>query len=477
MRNPGEVLSDPGKLMALVLLAAVAFTLTAHRGILTTYLWDEDDFSYMGKAYASDSPGYVFDADTRIQGFPRPLTHLYFFVLSRLFGSAHTYYFLANMLLFAASAALLARLVLKLFDSWWVAVLCGILYFTGPCLVENLFWLAAGATGFVCSLFFLLSLNLYADFARGRSRLLLAGSILAAILAMAAKESAASLPLVLAMIELHLGDRGRRGLLCVLPFAAIVAAFFALEVSIQMTYPRGGNFSRYSFGWHVARNWMQLVLFPLAGPLPPHAGEIPWYKLVPISAAWLSPALLGSSRARRLTLFGLGWSFFTAIPFLGWETAITDAFVRYFNIPFMGSTLIIAGLVMMLGERFGRKAAIAGTVVILGLFGSFGMSWAYGRVEPTIRSARTELNIVETAREAWDGENPMYIGFFGLYEERIGNYNAIYFDNNLIQVDALPASPRPGALMLNGPTTDPKLLVYSDGGWTVLRRYPSLAAE
>lgn len=475
--RPEKILGNPGKLTGLVFLAAVGFSLLVHNGILDTYLWDEDDFSYMGKAYASDSPDYIFDADTRIQGFPRPITHLYFFILSMFFGSAHTFYFLANMLLFASSAALLARLILRLFEIWWVALLAGVLYFTGPCLVENLYWLAAGATGFVCSLLFLLSLNLYAEFVRSRSWPVFATALIATVLALAAKESAASLPLVMAMIELRLGRRGRRGLLYVLPFAALVAGFFALEVSIQMTYPRGGNFSRYSTGWHAARNWLQLVLFPLVGPLPPSAGEIPWYKLVPLSLAWLSPLAFGSSRARRLTLFGLFWSLFTAIPFLGWETAITEAFVRYFNIPFMGSTLVMAGLVVMLRDRFGRSTALLGTVAVLGLFLGFGMSWAYRSIEPQLRTARTELNIVETAREAWDGVSPMYIGFFGLYRERIQNYNTLYFDGRLVQVDELPSSPRRGSLMFNGPTTDPKLLVYGSEGWSLLRRYPSLLSE
>ena len=475
---PARLMPDTAtKLMGAVFLAALAFAFIAHSGVLKTYFWDEDDFAYLGKATNSDSPSYIFDADTRIQGFPRPLVHLYFFLLSRICGTVHTCYFLANLLLYALSASLLARLILRLFGSWRIALMAALLYITGPCLVESMYWLAAGATGFLCSLFFLLSLNLYADFSLNRRVGYLAAALVAAILAMAAKESAASLPLLVAMIELHRRGKLRGALRYLIPFAVLVAAFFALEVSIQLGYPQAGNFSRYSLGWHVGRNWMQLVLFPLAGPLPPYVGAIPWLKVVLLSLLWFSPLALGPDRARRLTLFGLGWSVLTAIPFLGWETAITDAFVRYFNIPFMGSTLILTGFLVALRHRFGRYAGAASAVAVPALFIGFGMHWAYERLDDTLQIAQTELNILEAAREAWNQQNYLYIGFFGLYEERVENYNRVYFDNRLVQVDALPQSPRPGALMLNGPTESPKLLRYNDGGWEVVRRYGSFEAD
>ena len=459
---------------------AAGFLLLSYSSVMSHYLWDEDDFFYISKAVDESSPAYIFESESYIQAFPRPVTHLYFWIISLFSGTVIWPYYLTNLLLYAAGSVLLFRLVFKLSGNLPTGILAGVFYLVCPCATDNLYWMAAGSTGFLSGFFMLLTALIYlkARESTGCRLWILAG--LTAIIATGAKESALSLPLLLTLLEFADGKK-RCGLWKrLLPFYLITLLFAVNVIAVQLSYSNEANFSRYGLTWMVPRNLLHFVLFPLVGVMPPNTGEYTLFKMIFYPILWSLPFFLGSSESKRLVRLGFAWIVLSSLPFLGWYMnlegffpRICDISSRYFNIPSMGVAMVAAGFVMMLYEKTRREITAVAAVLAITVMAVTGVKWIHGNVQNTVSIAETSRNISDLILLCWNGSDTLYVGSFGFRDVRIDSYNRMYFDGKLVQCDTFPVNVQTGARILMGPKTSPRLFEYNGSDWRVIRSFLS----
>ncbi|OPL18672.1 MAG: hypothetical protein AVO35_04895 [Candidatus Aegiribacteria sp. MLS_C] len=459
-------------------LFAAVFLLLSYGSILSHSFWDEDDFTYVSVAVDHDAPTYIFDRSYYVQMFPRPVTHLYFWVLSVFSGPTPWPYFLANLLLYAGSAVLVLRLVENLTGRMTVGAAAALFYLLSPCATDNLYWVAAGATGFLSGFLVLLTADLYTRHEYASSLRVRILALVAALLAMGSKESALSLPILLTVLDFTV-DRGREGRLKrLLPFYILTGFFVLNVVMVQLSYPDDANFTRYGLSWMIPRNLLHFVVYPLVASMPPDTGEYTVLKMVLYPLLWLSTLFLGSRDARRLVLQGFLWIATVSLPFLPWTMGFQGFFPglcdipsRYFNLPSIGAAFVMAGFVMMMRDRIGRTASWAAACILFAALGTGGVIWTREAVKPMQEGASTDRCLVDAALECWDGSGTLYIGAFGFRPQRIESYNRMYFDGNLVQCQPFPGMVRTGDRMLVGPKTSPALYVYDGRTWRVQRTF------
>ncbi len=461
------------QLMLVMFILATGFLLLNYSTALSQYFWDEDDYAYVSVAMEKDLPFYIFNREYYVQEFPRPLVHLYFWLIALFAGTLTWPYYLANLLMYAGGVVLLFRLVHRLSGSVPAGVLAGAFYLMSPCATDSLYWVAAGATGFTSGFFILLTANLYLGAMNTNDFRHWIPVWIAAVIAMGLKESALSLPLLLLLLEFSGGRPGKGWARRVLPFF-VLAALMALNVIlVQLSFPRGANFAKYGPGWTVLRNLMHFFIYPLVGAMPPSVGEYTLVKLILYPVLWILPVFIGTKRAKRFVFLGLAWIFLSSLPFLQWKMGfkellprVCDISSRYFNIPSMGVSLVVAGLCMMIRDRFGSIASRAFAVFLLVAVALTGVRWTHEEVQTMADHGATERHLLDAALSSWNGADTLYIGFFGLREMRILFYNRMYFNDLLVQVSEFPDDVSPGARMLCGPSTYPRLFRFTGREWT-----------
>lgn len=459
---------------------AAGFLAVTYSSAFSQYLWDEDDFVYVSMAVQADSPAYIFQRESHVQEFPRPFTHLYLWLIALISGTLIWPYIFFNLLLYAASSVLLFRIVHRLSGSLPAGLMAGTFYLLSPCATDSLYWVAGGATGFLSGFLLLLTVNLYMiSLEKGgiRYRVL---ALLAALLAMGAKESAFSLPLLLTIVDVT-GNGERKGWLKrLLPFYILGLVFAVNILLVQLSYQDDANLTRYGLSWMIPRNLLHYYIYPLVGAMPPDVGEYTLLKMLVYPVIWIMPVFFGSSRSRKLLLQGFLWTGVSSLPFLPWVMnfqgfvpRVCDIPSRYFNIPSMGAAMIAGGLVLMLRDRFRKKAASLAMAVLIILTAFAGITWTRENVRAMEFSSDTASCLAQLLRSSHDGTGALYVCYFGFYETRIESYNRMYFDGQLLQVDSFPEYAAEGAKLLCGPKTGPSLWTFQGGEWRLERRFPS----
>lgn len=209
-----------------------------------------------------------------------PLTLTLFRFLYVLFGSDPLPYHLANVLLHAAAALVLWRvlLALKIPGAWIGAALWAL----HPVNVESVAWIAE-TKNTLCGVFFMLSALFYIEMlrlnavvpSRGRHWRLYGFALLFGAMAMASKTSAIPLPFVLGLCAWWVEGRWhwRRGLE-LLPLAAISA--LAIALTLWTIDPQ-----RIHVDPHLVRSWPERIAA---------SGDVFWFYLGKL--AWPHPLIL-----------------------------------------------------------------------------------------------------------------------------------------------------------------------------------------
>lgn len=469
--------------VCLLLLAGLAFTALNNSRALTTYFWDEDDLVYVSMGYSNFVPDYLFSSESLVQYFPRPVTHLYSWMIAFFAGTTVWPYFLANMLLHTISAYLLYRIVRKLFDSGFMAVTAGVFFLISPSTADSFYWYAAGATTFLSTALLLGSLSLFLDAKRQDSTLkprTLALSVFMGLLAIGAKEAAVILPLLIILMASITGTGTGKALKQAIPFLVISLLFGLYVVLVQLDNPRGGNFSRYALSMLCLRNLVHFVTYPLAGSLPFRNGVYTLLKLIIYPSLWILSYLLGSAKTKKAISAGLFLLIISSLPYLPWKTGFTEFFpevcdieTRYFYLPMAGAAIIVSGFLQMLREKIGRKTAYTVACVFLLTLAITGRSLTEERAAPMLQRAATRSNLQQLFLNNWDGNGPLYVGYFGFNHSTISSYNALYFHGNLIMYDGVPRGVLRGTQMFTGPVTSPVLSEFNGISWSVVERFPS----
>ena len=367
-----------------------------------------------------------------------PITWTSYWLQYQLWGLNPAGYHLVNILIHAACALLIWRILLRLnIPGAWLAAL---IFAVHPVNVESVAWIAQLKT-VLSMLFFLLAVLLYLQFDGGGRQRLYWLAVVSFILAMLSKGSVVALPVVLLMCAWWLHRTiTRRDLLRSIPFFAISAVMAGVEIWFQYARAIAGDVIR-----------TDTFLARLAG-----AGSAVWFyiykMLLPISLSFIYPrwnidprnwlsyvpdiALLGllvlcwlyRRSWGRPVLFALAYYIVMLLPVLG-----------FFNIYFMKYSLVadhyqyvsIIGVIAILvaaghhiAARFGRQQASAARIVAAFVLLAFGaLSWHRSCIYKD--SETIWRDTLHKNPSAWIAHN--YLGTIiqsqGKIDEAINHYN------------------------------------------------------
>lgn len=310
---------------------------------------------------------------------------------------------LTNMLLNAFNGLLVYGIAtLPPIASPGIGLTAGLLFALHPLHPEAVYWLV-GRTELIMTFFTLLAILLYLAFSDLKQPLLYLGSLLAFILALASKETAVIVPIVLTFhwaIARHPNRHQSAPLpvMSLLPYYIVLGAYFVLRKVltghlIGQYGPMDINPSDPSL---MPRGLVHLLLYQLlpVGSLLTPAGD-PVIGIIArrvigvfqwLSAAVIAVLIIGESR-HRLALYCLGLMVIFALPVLSllavWGSP--DDFSRLYYLPSAGFSLLIGVLLdrNRRGIRRAWKPAIVMSSVILLAVNSLPWIQA-GRINRTI---------------------------------------------------------------------------------------------
>lgn len=315
----------------------------------------------------------------------QPLTSLVFALQYHFFALDPRAYHTVNVLLHLVNVLLVYILVRSLSQRTAVASIVAALFAVHPLQVEVVAWVSSLSI-LLSTLFYLEALIVYLRYAKSGRMCHLAAVGGLFLLALLAKSSAATLPLVLVVIDLYLGRRpARRVLLEKAPFVLLSVVFGVIAV-----YARGGaghlqDFALrysllervcivcYSCLWYVGK-----LLYPanlsVFYPFPSKAdGWLPVvFYLSPLILAVLAAAIWFSGRGRRLLAFA-GLFMLASLVLVIQVVPISELMVcdRYAYVPCIGLFFLVGTLIVWIASR-GRiwtAVALASMAVVLGLLG------------------------------------------------------------------------------------------------------------
>jgi tetratricopeptide (TPR) repeat protein len=374
-----------------VLLAAVA--LVWQRAFAGVFQFDDLASIVRDGSYAS-AENFLADLTWRI----RPLTRLSLFLDRLAFGLEPAGYHLQNLLLHTGSGLLLYGIVARArLGPPELAFWAALLFLTHPIACETVTYVSGRASG-LSAFLVLLALALYtrATTVRDGSAirpLPYAGALAAFALALAAKETAAALPLLLLVWDaivrrVPAGGLGRRNFRAHLPFWAVLAAAILAALLLVPRYRELAAFSLALRGpWESL--WVQFK--PLAFGLALYARPA-WlnidHALAPATLfdplAWAAAGALAAVLAtamliaRRLPALSLGviWFFVLALPANGPIARSDMLSERNLYLPCMGLAIAAAGLLCALIEALPKatqpRAGLALRVAALGVVAYLG---------------------------------------------------------------------------------------------------------
>jgi tetratricopeptide (TPR) repeat protein len=319
----------------LVVLAVIAYVPALRAG----FVWDDVQTYVVENPLIQRADGLARIWTTRQATDFYPLTFTTWWVEWHLWGAHPAGYHLVNILLHAASALLLWRVLGRLrLPGAWVAALVWTLH---PVNVESVAWISQRKNT-LSGLFYFAALLAWLHFdgagARDRRRAYL-GALALFLLALLAKSSVVVLPLVLLLLCWWARGRITRGDVAhIIPFAGLAVALGLVTVWFQTRLlenatilPREAGLAQRCLdaGWAV---WFYLykALLPLRlAAVYPHAaapsalaGIASWAALVAVSL------LLWWQRDRWGRSFLLAWGYFVAtlLPVLGF---VNIGFLQY----------------------------------------------------------------------------------------------------------------------------------------------------
>lgn len=294
-------------------------------------------------------------------------------------------YNLFSMLLWLLNAILLYRFLLRLLNNSLLAALAGFILSATAVGSDAVLWRAASGT-LLNATFYILTLHTYTIFRQTGEVAKWRLSVCCFILAMLSKEEAASLPLVIVLLEwLYFGGSSDiRGV------ARRIFVYCAVIVSTILL-----NYIVIYHVLHVQSEMAQMFRFR-----PLHSLLSAWtvFFLAPdgllamddprlyITAA-LIPLSLVLVKDRRLLILGLGWIFLTFLPqsFSGMSKlepmdVISVSLSRHLYLPSIGAAVVYTALLAGVRERFSKKVAVSVAAVFLVVFAvhNYGLVSARG---------------------------------------------------------------------------------------------------
>ena len=362
----------------------------------------------LGNSFTNwDDPGYVtenphlgsFDAHFLAWAFTtfrqagwNPLTWISLGIDHALFGTDPSGYHLTNVLLYGATTLAVVLLVGALVARAWNVVdgrvlvaagVAGLIFGVHPLHVESVAWVSE-RKDVLFGFFYVVALLFYLRFAEDHRRAYYLASLCAFALALLAKPTAVSLPLVLVILDVYpLGRFSKPDRICVvaekIPFVVLGVASAAITIVAQW---RGSAVARHiglgerlwiavrAFGFYLAKTVWPLNLVPMY-PLESQFSPWRWDYLLSL-ALLLGASLAAVILRRRAPWFSVMWATYLAmlLPAVSAVLGEQPAADRHMYLPLLIPAIGIAVVAVNVWQarRTLRGAALAvGIVAVVAL--------------------------------------------------------------------------------------------------------------
>lgn len=313
-----------------------------------------DDEDYLRNAErARDDLLLLFRAQEDEPWLSRIGLNLYFFAAQTLFGHDAGYYHLASAGLHLLNVALVIWFVQAHGRSRPTAVAAGMLFMVNGMHYRAVYWISA-ASLLLGVAFVLVALILTRRYIDHQRRTVLSAAVCSFMLGALCHQAMAVAACFPALLGRAHGLPGRRQLL-------LLAAFLlpALVILLVERLLHGGAFTSqptfHPVGWHVVTNLFTYCCGLLvASHLDPR-----YLSLSAAVAQWvggLTVVLLLALSRRRALRFWVAWTLLAAVPFAMWLRP--EVLSRYFYLPAIGSSVILAAGIDWLAARARRRSEV-----------------------------------------------------------------------------------------------------------------------
>jgi hypothetical protein len=359
--------------LAPLVLAAIVFITYQPSFRMGLYLDDYYNIERAGRIEDSDALRQIFDPRVQTLWY-RPLQGLQFFIAYRLFGSNSNAYHLLNITYHAINVLLVYALAWRMSKKWLLGFTSAFFYATFTVYISGVNWAAIVEP--LLGVPYLLSIWFWWGYLEKENRRDYVLALIALILALMAKQTAVTIPIVFFLID-RLIVRQPLGLVALIRryaiFVLTTGFFVFLQYSAQSTYTFAGT-----FGWKptpemVRIFWEYLVLlfvpwgsFPSIDVNPPTVGE-------PLSYAWVVSVLLlligfGILKRSRPLLVLSAFTTLTLLPVLPFPFLEH----RYVYLPIISVAIILGWLLDHTRARWSQyRGAIFSAALVLALI-AFG---------------------------------------------------------------------------------------------------------
>jgi hypothetical protein len=335
-----------GRIDFLLPALIVLFTLPVSLKALRSYFTFDD---LMNLNYYLQRPWVAIGSNLAVfTSFRRPLGALVYLPLFGIAGMNPEPYYLAGIFLYSINIVLVFRLLLRLSESRFTALVAASLFALHP-EVHNVLFNFGGVFELLCLLFLLIATISYVHFARAevpRPRRYYVLSLLSFLVALNAKETAVVLPVILAAFHLFYapdfrnGFHGlRRAALWLAPFFAVVVPYTLVKMLGAEAYWRDNALYTYHFDTSVLSNFSHYLGFlsNQEWTFSPAGGIV----------LLLGAAALGLMLRNGSVLFGLSWAVLGLLPVL----PLPRFWGLFLYIPLVGFAFAAAALIADLGRR------------------------------------------------------------------------------------------------------------------------------
>ena len=435
----GTVLASPGHLrawvaVAIVLVATAILYVPALNNGFTN--WDDDRQVTANPDIRDLSAGGVRRMfSTFTVSLYQPLTSLAFALEYRLFGLDARAYHAVNVLVHLVNILLVYGFVRSLSQRTAEAVVAAALFAIHPLQVEAVAWVSSLSI-LLSTLFYLGAMMAYLAYARSGKAHHFAAVCGLFVLALLAKTSAATLPLVLGAIDVYLQRRPLRRVLCekvpllllslVFGYVALCARSGASHVqdfAMRYSLLQRVSIVSYSCLWYLGK-----LVFPVGlsafNPFPGTTnGWLPvLFYAAPVLLTGLAVGVWYSGPNRRLLAFG-SLFLLASLALVVQVVPISELMVcdRYAYLPCIGLLFLVATL----GLRIWSRGLLwkAATLVGLGLVLTGLARATFGRIGVWHDSLTLWNDVIGRHTDIWSA----YLNR-GLAESQTGDYQAAIGD-------------------------------------------------
>jgi tetratricopeptide (TPR) repeat protein len=392
--KPARIKQSSGpSAVAVLVLVALCFVVYANT-LAGNFVWDDQvqlvrntnvrTLSKIPQAFTTSLWSFMYSrdpgADNRVfDRYYRPLQTVIYMIVYQLAGLSPSAYHFANIIFHCAASVLVYLLCLELgLEPLW-ALLAAALFAVHPVHTEAIAWIA-GVGDLACAIFYLGALIAFLRHRKYGDKKWLWISVISFLVALFAKEMAATLPLVLFILSIGQKEDRQpidKALIQIAPYALAVAVYAGFRIAATgLNLPSSVDANASFVDWITLAVWIVGLYFRYAiAPYPLYI-----YHLAPlhfadrvISTLLYALLLLGTAAIiliwrQRLYKQGLWLSIFAVslIPVLYFKAISGGVFFaeRYLYIPSIAFA-VLSGFVL---SKLNRNSAIVAACALAAIF-------------------------------------------------------------------------------------------------------------